>query len=132
MFGTWRGEIHYARREKSGKERFIRRDNNEMNVAAVASSSRLRVSDGIPGLPGTGSREDKSANVSSFALAAGRRRQCGNCSRRPRKLSGALPPRMEMNHLHFCTRRAVAHCAMKYEERLAEIRGRGSARSARG
>lgn len=79
MFGTWRREIHYAARdERSGKERFIRRDNNEMNVAVVASSSRLRFR-AFSRIPDRKSRH-KSANI-LLSLAAGRHRRRAETAR---------------------------------------------------
>lgn len=57
-------EIHYVRRARGGKERFIRRDNNKMNVGAAATEL-LSIKGFRRILPG--SRDNKSRR-SSFAI----------------------------------------------------------------
>jgi len=72
MFGTW--HRNPLRATRSGKVRFIRRDNNEMNVADAPRRLELsiKVSAEFQADPGRKSRHK--SRRSSFAIDAGTRR----------------------------------------------------------
>lgn len=99
MFGTWQREIHYARCARGGKERFIRRDNNEMNVGGADATellSRLRGFGGFcPEVATT-----KAAVLLSPLAARARRKPPPSFAEI--ESSAASGPQIEMDHLHFC------------------------------